>query len=809
MRNVLVALAALALFGAAFLANAKGEVATQAVSILEKRCLQCHSDQVRTSGLRLTSRDLLLTGGTRGPAIEPGNSAKSLLISAVSHSGKLVMPPGDPLPQNEIEILSAWVDEGAPWPERVAERGDSGWWVFHKPEPPSVPEHTSAETSLDAFLLAKLRIAGIDPAPEADRLSLLKRACFDLLGLPPGAEQINAFLADTAPGSWERLIDSLLESPRYGEKWGQHWLDLVRYGDTSGFEQDPYILEAWRYRDYVIKAFNEDKPYDRFVKEQLAADELWPDDSEARTGTGYYRVGTNRDMLFKVEDQNRVDRLTDYVDTTSQVFLGLTVGCARCHDHKFDPIPQRDFYRLQAIFAPAINDRVFLEYNSARFYDIAANSREFRLRQIGDQLAAILNPVRERLRKERIARLPDDARAAFDLKPEERSQQQQMLVAGAEPDIRVTDDEVRAALSNADAEQLRSTERTLVTIFTGYTAPPMAPGVIDVGREAPRTFIAIRGNWQQPGEEVGPGFLTCLGGGEVPEPPQQANGTGRRKALAEWIASENNPLFARVMVNRIWQYHFGAGLVKTPSDFGVRAGKPTHPELLDWLAVEFRRRGYSIKQMHRLIMNSSAYRRSSVATPSGRQKDPRNDLLSHFGRRQLSAEEIRDAVLQVSGSLNLKMGGMPAVPPLDTEELHGIIGRPESAWRVSPDPAEHNRRSVYVLRRRTFQQPMMAAFDAPDGVLSCSRRNESTTAPQALALLNSRFMIRQSEAAVSQIENEQGAFQRILGREPSTAEKSAAREFIERQTARLGSRQAALAELARGLMNSNEFLYVD
>jgi hypothetical protein len=670
-------------------------------------------------------------------------------------------------------------------------------------------QEDGAPASIDAFLLARLRDAGLDPAAEADRLTLLRRACFDLLGLPPTAEQITAFLADTAPGAWARLIDSLLASPRYGEKWGQHWLDLVRYGDTSGFEQDPYILEAWRYRDYVVQSFNNDKPYDRFVQEQLAADELWPEDSEARTGTGYYRVGTNRDMLFKVEDQNRVEKLTDYVDTTSQVFLGLTVGCARCHDHKFDPIPQRDFYRLQAVFAPVVNDRVFLEYNSARLYDIAANSREFRLRQIGEQLAAMLRPARERLRQERIATLAAETRAALDLKPEQRSAQQQALADKAEPDIRVSDDDVRAALSNDDAEQLRSIERSLVSMFTGYSAPPMAPGVIDVGREAPRTFIAVRGNWQQPGEEVGPGFPSCVGGGDVPEPELHSSGTGRRKALAEWITSDRNPLFARVMVNRIWQHHFGAGLVPTASDFGVRAGKPTHPELLDWLAVEFRERGYSIKQMHRLMMNSSAYRRSSATTPAVQQKDPLNELLSHFGRRQLSAEEIRDAVLQVSGSLNLKMGGMPVVPPLEKEELHGIIGRPESAWRVSPDAAEHTRRSIYVLRRRTFQQPMMAAFDAPDGVLSCSRRNESTTAPQALALLNSGFMVRQSEAAAAHIDGADAAFQRILGRAPSAAEGAAAAEFLDRQTARLGSRQAAIAELARGLMNSNEFLYVD
>jgi hypothetical protein len=719
------------------------------------------------------------------------------------------MPPGTKIPDEEIETLRAWIEKGADWPQQSIALKGADWWAFHKPRRPTVLAVPGAKTPIDAFVLARLQTGGIEPAPEADRFTLLRRACFDLHGLPPTPKQAAEFLNDKSPDAWERLIDSLLASPRYGEKWGRHWLDLVRYGDTSGFEQDPYNLEAWRYRDWVIKSFNDDKPYDRFAKEQIAADELYPDEPEARVGTGYYRVGPNRDMLFKVEDLNVIEKLTDYVDTTSQVFLGLTVGCARCHDHKFDPIPQRDFYRMQAIFAPAVNDRVYLEYNSARFYDLAANGREYKLRLIGEQISHIERPYRGRLRDAKIAKLDPATQAVLKLKPEARTPEQQALATDSEEAVKVSDDEIRAALSQADAERLHAIEKRLVSLFAGYGPPPMAPGVIDVGREAPRTYVALRGNPDARGEEVKPGFLTILGGGEVPEPPVESKSTGRRKALAQWMASADNPMFARVMANRIWQFHFGSGLLATPSDFGTRAGKPSHPELLDWLASEFVERKWSMKAMHKLIMMSDTYRRGANASESARKKDPANTLLSHTNRRRLQAEEIRDAVLQSSGVLNLKMGGAPVVPPLEAEELFGIIGKAENAWIVTPDAGEHTRRSVYLLQRRTFQNPMFEAFDAPDGVLSCSRRNESTTAPQSLAMLNSRFMMAQAQSLAAKAPSVPAAWRSVLGRDPSEREREEATKFVERQTARLGSKSAAYAELARGLMNLNEFLYVE
>jgi mono/diheme cytochrome c family protein len=784
-------------------------VASKAAAILQQRCLVCHNDKASMSDLRLTGREEALRGGKRGPAILPGKAGESLLYQAVTHTGKLTMPPGPKLSDDEIESLRAWIEKGAAWPASSIALKDKDWWAFHRPQRPPVLRVPGAGTDIDAFILDKLRAAGLEPAPEADRLTLLRRACFDLHGLPPTEKQISGFLNDQAPDAWERLVDALLASPRYGEKWARHWLDLVRYGDTSGFEQDPYNLEAWRYRDWVIKSFNDDKPYDRFAKEQIAADELYPDEPEARVGTGFYRVGPNRDMLFKVEELNVVEKLTDYVDTTSQVFLGLTVGCARCHDHKFDPIPQRDFYRMQAIFAPAVNDRVFLEYNTARFYDLAANGREYKLRVIGRQIDQIQGPYRKKLRDAKTARLTPAEQAVLEMKPEDRTPEQQALATDSEAKVKVSDDAVRAALTQADAERLHAIEKKLVSLFAGHAPPPMAPGVIDVGREAPRTYVALRGNPDARGEEVKPGFLSILGGGEIPEPPIEARTTGRRRALAQWMASAENPLFARVMVNRIWQFHFGSGLLPTPSDFGTRAGKPSHPELLDWLATEFVARKWSVKAMHRLIMTSGAYRRGAAVSDAARKKDPANALLSHFSRRRLQAEEIRDAVLQASGKLNLKMGGMPVVPPLEAEELFGIIGKAENAWIVTPEVEEHGRRSIYLLLRRTFQNPMFEAFDAPDGVLSCSRRNESTTAPQSLAMLNSRFMMEQAQALAARVSSARDAWRRVLGRDPGETERAEAEKFVERQTARLGSKTAAYAELARGLMNLNEFLYVE
>ena len=772
--------------------------AADAPAILQQKCGQCHGASSGMSGLKITSRENLLKGGNRGPALVPGKSSESLVYKAVAHQGDVQMPPGGQLPADEIAAIKEWIDGGAVWGNTTTSNANATWWAFKKPVRPAVP--AGAKNPIDAFLDRKLTAAAILKAPEADRLTLLRRASYDLLGLPPSKAEIDQFLNDQSPDAWEHVIDRLLASPRYGEKWGRHWLDLARYGDTAGFEQDPYLLLAWRYRDYVIKSFNEDKPYDIFVKEQIAGDELYPTDPEARTGTGFYRVGVNRDMLFKVEDINLVEKRIDMVDTTGGVFLGLTVGCARCHDHKFDPIPQRDYYRMQAIFQPAVADKVFLDYNPSRQYDIAENNRTFKLWQTAEEIQAVLKKYQGELRAKKLAELPDEVQAAYKVPEEKRTKEQRDLVTENESKVRVTPGEVNSLMDQADSERMDAIAKRLLQTFSGYGPPPMSAGIVDAGRDAPKTFIAIRGNPDAPGDEVQPGFLTALGGADIPEAPLHATSTGRRKALAEFIASPDNPLTARVMVNRIWQFHFGSGIVKTPSDFGIRSGSPTNPELLDWLATEFVARKWSIKSMNKLIMMSEAYRRSSNPSAIARQKDPENDLLSHMNRRRLEAEEIRDASLEVTGELNLKMGGLPVVPPLSREELFGMIGSPQSAWSVTPDPAEHRRRTIYMIVKRTFQQPMAQSFDGPDGVLSCPRRNESTTAPQSLELLNSAFTMNRARALAAKVKSPEEAWTAVYGRSPTTEEKNAAADFLKKQP---------MTELVRALMNTNEFLYVD
>ena len=396
------------LSGAAFSGSAWA--AEDVPALLQQKCGACHGASSGISGLRVTARDTLLKGGTRGPAIVPGKSAESLLYKAVAHAGDVSMPPGGSLTPKEVSAIKDWIDAGAVW--TAGARSPAGtWWAFRKPVRPAVPE--GAKNPIDAFIDRKLAAADIPESPEADRLTLLKRASYDLLGLFPSKQDIDDFLNDKSPQAWDHVLDRLLASPRYGEKWGRHWLDLARYGDTAGFEQDPYLLLSWRYRDYVIRSFNDDKPYDRFVKEQIAGDELYPNDPDARTGTGFYRVGTNRDMLFKVENINLVEKRIDMVDTTAAVFQGLTVGCARCHDHKFDPIPQRDYYRMQAIFQPAVADRIFLDYNPARNYDIAENSRTFKLWQTSEEIQAIQRKISEATSREETRRSSRTRSAGF------------------------------------------------------------------------------------------------------------------------------------------------------------------------------------------------------------------------------------------------------------------------------------------------------------------------------------------------------------------------------------------------------------
>jgi len=754
---------------------------SDALAILRANCVQCHASNLTMSGLDLTNRAAALKGGTRGPAIIPGDPAASKLIEAVERKGKLAMPPTKPLDGAEIAILRAWIKDGAKWQESATVTGSS-WWAFQRLALPASPK------SIDAYILDRLTAERLSPSPKATPATLVRRAYLDLWGLPPTLAQIREFTGDASPDAWSKLIDKLLGSPHYGEKWGRHWLDLVRYSDTAGSEIDAYIPDAWRYRDWVIQSFNEDKPYNRFIQEQIAGDELFPENPVAHTGTGLYCVGPNRDSLPDQADINREETLTDFVDTTSSVFLGLTAGCARCHDHKFDPITQEDYYRVRAVFAPAVKVKVALDRLTSLGFDIAENVREWKLRELGEQIRAAQSRCREKIKK------PN------------------------------ADDEIRACMTPEETAALQTVEKALVQMYANYRAKPFACGIADSWNVAPRTFLPSRG--ARPEREVQPGFFAVLGGGEVPPPVEkrEATGpiplmptTGRRAALAKWITDPGNPLTARVMVNRVWQYHFGRGLVATPSDFGTRSGNPTHPELLDTLTARFVENGWSLKRLHRAIMNSDAYQRSSIPSKTAAERDPNNLLLSRFSRRRLNSDELRDAVLLVTGALNRKAGGRPVVTPLTAEETSSFSQRPVDAWVLTADATEHTRRSIYMFQKRTFRMPMMEVFDTPDSMLSCARRESSTTAPQSLTLLNGALTMARARAVAAALTAEfpsdpalvAGAWKQILAREPTAQETARSVAFLSAQSQNTGGRLDAVVELVRALLNLNEFLYVD
>ena len=816
-----------AALAATFPVSAAGEVAARAFEILRANCFQCHSKGLRMAGLDLTGRDAALKGGQRGAALVPGDPASSRIIQAVLRKGALAMPPAKPLAQDEIETLRRWVSDGAGWPastEPVAPQ--SNWWAFKKPVRPVVPRSgdTWPRNEIDEFVVTKLRENKLKPSAEAGRATLIRRLYFDLTGLPPTAAEVRAFSEERAPDAYEKLVEQLLASPRYGEKWGRHWLELVRYSDTAGFEIDPYIADAWRYRDYVIQSFNDDKAYDRFIQEQLAGDEFFPEDATAQTGTGYYCVGPNRDMYPDQSDINREETLTDYVDTTASVFLGLTAGCARCHDHKFDPISQLDYYRVRALFAPAVKTRVWLSRLASLGYEVAENVREIKLRELGDQIRTAQGRCRTQVFEQKLKPLPEDAQEALRLEDMQRNARQRELATQYAAHGRVNDDEVRACMTPEETARLHQVERQLVSLFSDYRAKPFACGVADIGNVSPKTFLPARGS--RPAQEVEPGFFSILGGGEVPPPPDKRETSGpiplnlttfRRATLARWIASPENPLTARVMVNRIWQYHFGRGIVATTSDFGTRGRLPTHPELLDWLATEFVARGWSVKKLHRLILNSATYRQASVPSGEAARNDPENLWLSHFSRRRLNADELRDSALAATSALNPAAGGRPVVPALGREELQNLSQRPDSAWVVTADVAEHNRRSIYMLQKRTFRIPMLEVFDAPESMLTCPRRETSTTALQSLTLLNGRFAVDAARTLAGRLAGQLdddgalavAAWEHVLARAPGVEERREALAFLTRQKENTGGRAGAAAELIRGLLNTNEFLYVD
>jgi hypothetical protein len=673
---------------------------------------------------------------------------------------------------------------------------------------------------VDRFILSKLEAAHLPAAPPATREQLIRRVSLGLIGLPPTPKEVQAFVKDRSPDAYGRLLDRLLDSPHYGERWARHWLDLARYAESDGFEHDAVRPYSWRYRDYVIGAFNEDKPYDRFIREQLAGDELWPDDPTALVATGFNLLGP--DMVDSADQiQRRLNTLNDMTDTAAAVFLGLTLGCARCHDHKFEPFTQKDYFSIQAFFAAAEFQReqpVPTAVERAT-YDQAMAKYNSRTREQRRQLDEMETPYRQKLFDEKLSKLSEDVQLAHRTPRERRTMEQEGTVQETALQVKVTEAEVTAALSKEDKTRRASLEAELKKIPKPRSLP-LAMVLQDTNGPAPKTHVLARGDYNNPREEVQAAFPVVLcrnrpeetrskpgtrnaEPGTDPSPLTSAAPGQRRAALAGWLADPSNPLTARVMVNRIWQHHFGRGLVTTPSDFGTRGQPPTQGELLDWLAGEFMRRGWSLKQMHKLILLSATYQQSSTATPEAQARDPENRLFSRQNRVRLEGEVIRDSLLAVSGRLNQKMGGPPVSPAIPAD-----ITKIAKNWTASTDPGDQDRRSIYVFARRNLRFPFLEVFDAPDNNLSCPQRGSSTTAPQSLTLLNSEEAMSAAEATAARLQREATstksritlAYRSILGRNPTGREATLAADFLK---------DSPLSELCRALFNLNPFVYVE
>ncbi|MFI5460657.1 MAG: DUF1549 and DUF1553 domain-containing protein [Isosphaerales bacterium] len=624
--------------------------------------------------------------------------------------------------------------------------GDERHWAFVAPQRPQVPrvkEVSWVKSAIDAFILGRLEERRLAHAPPADRATLLRRLSFDLTGLPPTLDEQDAFLADRSPLAYERLVDRLLASPHYGERWGQHWLDLARFAETDGFEFDQARPDAWRYRDWVVNALNRDLPYDAFVRLQLAGDELRPGDPSAFIATGFNRCYPD---MVDLNDQalRRQNALDDMTETTGLVFLGLTIGCARCHDHKFDPIPQSDFYSLEAFFAPArFRDDFPLARARERLqYEQRMGDRQRELSTVRAALIRLESAWRRALAPGAPLGLNDETAAAFGKPEAGRSPRDVELVfESLARDRRIKPDVWALVLDQAAWSARRLLLARLDRLVHG--APPDLPrarGIEEAGPTAPPTYLLRRGDFTARGPEVAPAFPAVLCSSRsaaLARPRPSSRSTGRRTSLAEWLVRPDHPLVARVMVNRLWQHHFGRGLVATPSDFGTMGDEPSHPELLDWLATELVARGWSLKSMHRLIVTSATYRQSSRVTEERKKLDPENVLLWRQNRQRLDGEAIRDALLAVSGRLNRAMGG-PSVFPELPPELSKLSSK-GAVWPVSPRAEDRARRSLYVFVRRNLRYPFFEVFDRPDTNASCPRRPVTTIAPQALSLLNSRL----------------------------------------------------------------------
>jgi hypothetical protein len=797
--------------------------------LLESRCVSCHGTEKQKGGLRMDSREAILKGGDTGPGAVPGEVGKSLILQSVMHTSKeLKMPPKEKLSAGEVAVFERWVRDGVPWPkearlqERKAvaagERVGDAWsdkrnpivrifggerldlWSLkpvRKVDPPR-PGHP-----IDAFLSM--------PRAEVDARALARRLSFDLIGLPPSPERVVAFakaMERDGDAAVREFADELMASPGYGEHWARLWLDVIRYSDSNGFDWDEFRPKAWQFRDYVVRSLSVDKPFDQFVREQLAGDELVDGapkseaERDALIATGYLRLGPqdNAAPLFNEQDRARAEWMADLTETTGSAFLGLTLSCCRCHDHKTDPLSHADHYRMRAFFAP-------IQGKEDLALDLAPVQEE--IRKANAVIEAEIAPweaeredlsrkARKRVRDGKVAKLSDEERATLGLSKEQRTGELKAKYEEVEKKVGVSDEELKAELT--DAEKKRREELKKQIDVAKKRARPFTTGLVatDKAGAVPATHVFFQGDHKAPREEVTAGFISALD----PNPATIESGvnqqtTGHRLTLANWIASERNPLTSRVLVNRVWQAYFGEGLVATPNDFGVSGARPNHPELLDWLAGEFVRQGWSLKKLHRLLVTSEAYRVGLNRAP-----------------RRLSAEQLRDALLQVSGLLKTRDGGPPIWPELPKDILQAnpaFLDDNETktkGWYPSPKE-EQWVRSLYLVQKRTVRVPFMETFDLPENSTSCARRVSSVVAPQALSLLNSEMSGEVARAFAARVEKEAGtnsgaqvkrAFALALQREPEERELAVTEKLL---------RERSLVEACRALLNVNEFVYLE
>lgn len=739
-------------------------------------------------------------------------------ISAVLVVAALGFAVGDePAPLAKIEKYRA--DQRDHWAYQPLEPG----------EPPGVREATWIRNPIDRYILADLETAELPHSPEADRVSLLRRLFHDLTGLPPTPADVAAYRADDRPDAYEKVVDRLLASPQFGERFAQHWLDLAHYAETNGFELDVERPDAWRYRDWLIAATNADMPYDRFIALQIAGDEIAPGDRDALIATGFLRAGPREvvggNIIPEVRRQNE---LTEITSTVGSVVLGLTVACARCHDHKFDAIPSTDYYRLQAFFAAGeMSEPSIASPDEVKAFEVAKKAVDEKTAPLLKEKAELEAPYRKAIAARRQAMLTDEERALLAIPEKERTPAQKRRASGLATSIRVTWEDVAAEVARVPADHARreSLKVRIHEIARTLPRPPAhALALTDASATAPDTFVLRRGDPLAKGPRVEPRppgvILACQESDAFDaasiRPAEKT--TGRRKALAQWFGDAGNPLVARVIVNRLWQQHYGRGLVTTPSDFGVRGEPPSHPGLLDWLASQLIAGGWRLKPIHRLMVTSAAYRQSSRPVARLTELDEENALLGRMNRRRVDAEALRDAMLVASGELNPRMGGPGVLAPLEKEVKDLIFTEAEEVdlWPVDPDPAEHVRRSIYLYKKRNVRHPLLESFDAPDNQTACPRRDSSTHALQALNLLNSDMARGRARALADRLSREAPtdlrdrvrlAYAQTLLRPPSDDETARTLAFVAEQSAAHGE-GAAWEDFALALMNCNEFLYI-